>query len=636
MAVRPDYVTGTITLISGSVDFTTVGSALESADVRSGDQILLPAKGAFVLIEEITGENSGKLSDPCPAIAAGAGQNLRIRFQSDGQRYAATAQGLMEKLNSGNVEALAGLVGAFEKIAMFTAPGAMELIDRADLTAGVNFDERVDTLAGRAAYDANVKGFRVLVSNIGDGRAALYVKKSNTLADWSVASYLTGPVGPPPNVSVAPVETLAPGDPATVSNVGTPTAPQFKFGIPAGRGFYNKGTYAAGTAYVKDDVVAYNGSSYIAKQSTTGNVPTDPAYWDLLAKKGLDGTGQGDIVGPSVAAESSLVVFDGTTGKLVKDSGTGTTFLAVDAIATAKAAARGVYFPSKFADGFGGGGGVNTPTSSNFILDPANGRIIPDRGTMVAIPGATGSNIGNMTANGGLAVAFDGVASKTQSACASSNPSAQSGWIGKNYSTARRIAAMGIIGSSDFGFDNASAAATITINLRAKMTAPANGADGFLLATTSLADAAGATASLFSGDTATAWNYVWAETASTTLSYMVTALLSFSEVGPPLAMQVDTVPAATMASPVSASGKMLIRANEVIALSTDVKVFLSRNGGATWFAATLNQIDTLGPNALIDIASTAFSGAAGTQLALRFQTPTAKNVEFHGYLLEWK
>ena len=47
-----------------------------------------------------------------------------------------------------------------------------------------------------------------------------------------------------------------------------------------------RGNYSGSTAYVKDDVVFFNGSSYIAKQSSTGNAPTNTTYWGLLAQKG--------------------------------------------------------------------------------------------------------------------------------------------------------------------------------------------------------------------------------------------------------------------------------------------------------------------------------------------------------------
>lgn len=44
-----------------------------------------------------------------------------------------------------------------------------------------------------------------------------------------------------------------------------------------------KGTYDNSTAYVLDDIVYYNGSSYVAKTSTTGNLPTDATKWNVLA-----------------------------------------------------------------------------------------------------------------------------------------------------------------------------------------------------------------------------------------------------------------------------------------------------------------------------------------------------------------
>ncbi len=63
-----------------------------------------------------------------------------------------------------------------------------------------------------------------------------------------------------------------------------------------GTSFTWKGAYAGGTAYVKNDNVSYNGSSYIAKSNTTGNLPTNATYWDLLAEKGADGSGAGDML----------------------------------------------------------------------------------------------------------------------------------------------------------------------------------------------------------------------------------------------------------------------------------------------------------------------------------------------------
>ena len=47
----------------------------------------------------------------------------------------------------------------------------------------------------------------------------------------------------------------------------------------------HKGDYDNSTAYVKNDVVYYasTGNAYIAKQATTGNVPTSTAHWNIFS-----------------------------------------------------------------------------------------------------------------------------------------------------------------------------------------------------------------------------------------------------------------------------------------------------------------------------------------------------------------
>lgn len=128
MARRPDYDIGELTLTSGSSDFTTSGSSLQTADVQAGDGIITPS-GHLLIIASITGQNSGTLFLPCPPDAAGTGLPLRIRFQPDGSRYQGAVRVLIDLLSSGNVEALAGLTGAAGKVPVFTGPGAMDLQD---------------------------------------------------------------------------------------------------------------------------------------------------------------------------------------------------------------------------------------------------------------------------------------------------------------------------------------------------------------------------------------------------------------------------------------------------------------------------------------------------------------------------
>tara|TARA_Y100001972_G_scaffold118998_1_gene159767 strand:+ start:206 stop:913 length:708 start_codon:yes stop_codon:yes gene_type:complete len=67
----------------------------------------------------------------------------------------------------------------------------------------------------------------------------------------------------------------------------------------------HKGDYDNSTSYVKNDVVYYatTGSAYIAKQATTGNLPTSTAHWNVFA------AGSGGIwnAGLSLGAANSVV-----------------------------------------------------------------------------------------------------------------------------------------------------------------------------------------------------------------------------------------------------------------------------------------------------------------------------------------
>lgn len=47
--------------------------------------------------------------------------------------------------------------------------------------------------------------------------------------------------------------------------------------------------------YVPMNKVTYQGSSYVCIQQSTGNLPTNTAYWQLIAQKGQDGIGTGDM-----------------------------------------------------------------------------------------------------------------------------------------------------------------------------------------------------------------------------------------------------------------------------------------------------------------------------------------------------
>ena len=86
-----------------------------------------------------------------------------------------------------------------------------------------------------------------------------------------------------------------------------------------------KGAYAGGTAYAVDDVVSYNGTSYVCILASTGNLPTNATYWNVMAQGGTDVgttlTTQGDILYRDGAGLQRLGA--GTNGQALITGGTG-------------------------------------------------------------------------------------------------------------------------------------------------------------------------------------------------------------------------------------------------------------------------------------------------------------------------
>lgn len=71
-----------------------------------------------------------------------------------------------------------------------------------------------------------------------------------------------------------------------------------------------RGDYDNATVYAVADSVSYNGSSYIAIQPTTGNLPTDTDFWQVLSEKG----DQGDTGAQGVKGDKGDPGTDGDDG----------------------------------------------------------------------------------------------------------------------------------------------------------------------------------------------------------------------------------------------------------------------------------------------------------------------------------
>lgn len=345
------YGVGTVSVANGGTTVTGTGT-FWVGKVRKNDLFTVPDQGLFARITADPTENDEL------AINAWPGTDL--------------------------VDADYEIISTY--IAVDTASRTRELLLGLSLI-DPNYDVQVNTLPDRAAYDnkpgptPTTRGFAVLVSDIGDGSSAIYSKKSNATADWSDPAPYSGPTGAkgwsPQLVAEADgvrrVLKLAGyvGGEGTepTDNVGEYLKADGTFTATIGdavdirgEGFVFRGAYGSGTAYVKNDVAREAGSSWIlTAETSTGNAPptfptTSNAYWELLAQKGQDGTGTGDVAGPAGATDGRLAAADGPTGKLIKfltsaqstagldavigDSGSGGTKGLVPAPAAGDAAAK--------------------------------------------------------------------------------------------------------------------------------------------------------------------------------------------------------------------------------------------------------------------------------------------------------
>ena len=133
----------------------------------------------------------------------------------------------------------------------------------------------------------------------------------------------TGSTGDNATITIGTITTGAPGSSATVANAGTDTAAQLNFSIPRGvqgaQGTFRwMGAYNASTVYATNDVVYFNGSSYVAIANALGNTPTDTSKWEKMASAGAEGGAIGSMEDTNVSVDvddAAILMFNDSNDK---------------------------------------------------------------------------------------------------------------------------------------------------------------------------------------------------------------------------------------------------------------------------------------------------------------------------------
>lgn len=308
------YTFGTVTVTNGSDMVTGDLTGWQTANVAPGFFGIDTEDGRSVPVAEIIDDNTLRLVIPWRgANAAGVGYYLSYDTR-DGQQTVNNSQRLAEylaRLNRNSLLAVASLDPEADTYIKFTGSGTAVLVNASEIEGGgaggeggVAVDAYVPDLAARAEYDGRSRGFIVMVGDAGDGRAAIYYKLSTASGDWSDPAYVTGPVGPQGMQGIQ-------GEPGLDGSDGAD-----------GTIYTSRGDYSAATEYIVNDTVLFYGSTYVAIQDSVGQSPPmaygeSNAFWQLVAQRGVDGMGTGDVVGPAGAATGSLAVFSGSTGKII-------------------------------------------------------------------------------------------------------------------------------------------------------------------------------------------------------------------------------------------------------------------------------------------------------------------------------
>lgn len=287
---------------------TVVGDPVDATDAvnkRYFDQTFLPQLQNQVTLgtAQATAAAGSATAAANSATAAANSATAAANSATSATNSATTATSQATTATTARSQAQAAQTAAeAAQAAAVVAKTAAETASTNSINLATNFAVTATTLAPGASATASYNsGTYTLSLGLPAGATG-----ATGPAGATGATGATGPAGPQ-----GPTGATGPAGATGATGPAGPAGPT---------GLNWLGAYSAGTAYAVDDAVSYNGASYICKLASTGNLPTNTTYWDVLAERGAAGAGSGDVTGPASATDNAIARFDGSTGKLVQNS----------------------------------------------------------------------------------------------------------------------------------------------------------------------------------------------------------------------------------------------------------------------------------------------------------------------------
>ena len=309
-----------------------------------------------------------------------------------------------------------------------------------------------------------------------------------------------------------------------------------------------------------------------------------------------------------------------------------------DTISEGSAARLVNAFPDPYADL----SGINTGASSNYLHNAAGAYL--ENPIQAQVSQAAGTAVGNMTAGGGLAAAFDDVTAQGQAAGAKTVGTDGTGFIGKDWGVAETKVITGVSfwGSSDAGVEYSGGGSEFVWYLKGSNAAPSYGGGTTLYTSGTVADANGVTVenpAIAAGDP---YRYHWIDIDTNGAGWVTLAEVQFFEQGAAGDMVVVSDALTTLAVPTNGHAIALVEPVDTVVYGTDLKLFESRDGGAVWDELTVEEldqttIDVNGTPTLVDVLyfEGALTGASETNGLYRWNTYNSTSLRLHGIAPEF-